>query len=77
FDPQVVKAAIEANAPTQIVLNHLDYVDINCARQGALTELARNFVDQVEQSIGAPITYVGFNRESVEAMTAQRQMQIA
>lgn len=66
FDPEIVRSAIEANVPTQIVLNHLDYVDSNCAKKGILTERTSNFVSEVEKSIGACINYIGFNPISLE-----------
>jgi adenylosuccinate synthase len=58
FDPAVVCRSIEANAPTLICLNHVDYVDASC-RQGPWTGKAEAFVTDVEMRIGQNISYVG------------------
>lgn len=39
FDSEVVAKAIQANRPTRIVLNHLDYVDAEAQRLGRPTEI--------------------------------------
>lgn len=57
FDPGVVRRAIQANAPTHVVLNHLDYVDWS-ARYGP-TSKAASFAAMVEVLIGQRIDYVG------------------
>ncbi len=49
FDSGVVRAAITANAPTTIVLNHVDYL-------GATVE---EVVDQVEAAIGRRVDWLG------------------
>lgn len=64
FDPGLVRQAIACNQPTMIVLNHLDHVDATCA-QGALTERAARFVDEVAASIGQPVDLVGIGPESL------------
>ena len=46
FDPEIVRRAIQANQPTRIVLNHLDYVDPE-VRDRSLTAKARTFVEMV------------------------------
>ena len=60
FDAELVRQAISANNPTQIVLNHLDYIDepqmYSCPHSKG-----RIFVDDVEDKIGRSITYVGFS----------------
>ena len=61
FEPEIVRQAIEANNPSRIVLNHVDYVDANCAKNNSLTELASEFVQEVELSIGRKIDYFGFS----------------
>lgn len=58
FAPGIVRAAIEVNRPSRIFLNHLDYVDARCAT-GSVTAPARDFIESVEQSIGAKIDMVG------------------
>jgi len=63
FDADIVKRSIMVNAPTSIVLNHLDHVDWEVRRSsattGSLTAKARNFLDKVESSIGRLIDTVG------------------
>ena len=49
FDPGVVRAAITANAPTTIVLNHVDYFRTK----------AQEVVDEVEVSIGQRVDWLG------------------
>jgi len=62
FDSEVVKAAIRANQPTKVVLNHLDYVDWE-ARDG-LTPNALSFVRSVEAEIGRIVDWVGLGPET-------------
>lgn len=49
FDAAVVRAAITANAPTSIVLNHVDYVGAGAAE----------FVQKVEALIGRQVDWLG------------------
>ncbi len=65
FDPDVVTRAIAHNRPTYIALNHLDYVDATCARQGRLTPRALDFVRQTEQLIGTRISLLGYGPASL------------
>ncbi|MEE7504039.1 adenylosuccinate synthetase [Methylobacterium mesophilicum] len=59
FDPGIVRRAVEVNAPTRIVLNHVDYVDPD-ARTGRLGALARDFVErEVEAPLGIRIDWLG------------------
>jgi adenylosuccinate synthase len=67
FDPGIVKDAIEVNAPTSIVLNHLDYIDATCVERGIVTSKIESFVGRVEQQIGAPITHLGLDPRSIIA----------
>lgn len=59
FDPQVVRRAIEVNAPHAIVLNHMDYVDPREHESGP-SERSRNFMRYVEREIGARISLIGY-----------------
>jgi adenylosuccinate synthase len=59
FNAEIVKQAIAYNAPTHIVLNHVDYIDANCASQTFLTKRADDFVTSVEATIERQISYVG------------------
>ena len=60
FDPEVVIHAINANQPSRLVMNHLDYIgneeEINCV-DGSL----RRFIGEVEMMIGRKIDWLGFS----------------
>ncbi len=58
FDPEIVRRAIQANQPTRIVLNHLDYVDAK-VRDRSFTTKAQAFVEMVEQGIGRRVDWLG------------------
>ncbi len=59
FTPGVVRMAIDANRPTRIVLNHIDYVDPD-ARTGCPGPPAIRFVeDVVERSLGVRVDWLG------------------
>jgi adenylosuccinate synthase len=64
FDPEIVRRAIQANRPTRIVLNHLDYVDAR-VREGSMTAKAAAFVEQVEAGIGQEIGWLGVGPDLV------------
>ena len=59
FDPEIVRRAIEANAPSLIVLNHLDQIDAATRDAAGLTDRARTFVEGVEAAIGNSIGLTG------------------
>ena len=65
FDATVVRAAIEANNPSHIVLNHLDYVDASCRKTHQLNSKTEQFVTHVEQEIGSKVDFVGFGPSSI------------
>jgi adenylosuccinate synthase len=67
FDPEVVRKAIAVNAPTQIVLNHLDYIDFTCRINNHPSEKAQAFVDNIESLVGRRIDYLGFDASSLFA----------
>jgi adenylosuccinate synthase len=75
FDPDIVRRAIRVNAPDEIVLNHVDYVDAACTPDGFLTEKARRFVASVQDEIGAAINFVGLGRESVVRIEGLRTLE--
>ena len=63
FDAAVVRAAITANAPTCIVLNHVDYAGAGSAE----------LVDRVEESIARPVNWLGTSpRDLVPRDSASR-----
>lgn len=59
FDPEVVRGAIRANAPSAIFLNHLDYVDSRAAKTGLVTKRVEDFVQLVDASIGSRVSHIG------------------
>ena len=65
FDATVVRAAIEANNPSHIVLNHVDYVDASCRKTHQLNSKTEQFVAHVEQQIGSKVDFVGFGPSSI------------
>lgn len=65
FDPAIVRAAIEANAPTQIVLNHVDYTDVNCRHLEHHTYNILGFTSEVETSLQMTVDFVGFGPSSL------------
>jgi adenylosuccinate synthase len=64
FNPEIVCRAIQANHPSRIVLNHLDYVDPR-VRDGLFTSKAQSFVEKVEVDIGAKVEWLGTGRGQV------------
>ena len=70
FDSSIVSQAIQCNQPTRIVLNHLDYVDERVNGDRPITLIARNFVLQVEKSIGRKVELLGCGRASVRCREA-------
>ncbi|HZW24013.1 MAG TPA: adenylosuccinate synthetase [Gallionella sp.] len=73
FEPEIVRQSIAVNNPSRIVLNHLDYVDANCAVSNSLTEHAARFVQAVETSVGREIGYFGFSPNSLTAKKSLKQ----
>ncbi len=65
FDPAIVCAAIEANAPTSIVLNHVDYFDCLIAKTGRLTPWARTQVSSYEELVGRCFSWIGLSPTSL------------
>ena len=61
FDCGVVCEAITVNHPTQIVLNHLDYIGNDSDLDQAPYFPVRRFIDKVEESIERKITHLGFD----------------
>ena len=74
FDSEVVKQAIACNHPTQIVLNHVDYIDAQCAATELLSTKALKFVREVERSVDRTMTHIGLgpdiiiNHETIETL---------
>jgi adenylosuccinate synthase len=64
FDPGIVRRAIQANRPSRIVLNHLDYVDPRVC-EGCLTSKAASFVEKIEAGIGRRVDWLGIGPDRV------------
>jgi adenylosuccinate synthase len=65
FTPEIVRQAIATNAPTCIVMNHLDHIDATCRTSHRLTQKTSNFMETVERLIDARIDYFGFDPKSL------------
>jgi adenylosuccinate synthase len=76
FDAEVVRKAIVVNAPSMIVLNHVDYVDHSCCKSGRPTSRTNQFVTLVEQRIGQQIDYLGFGPAAVVARQSRRRVSV-
>lgn len=64
FDPDVVKAAIAANNPTMIVLNHMDYLGQMSDMVDPSSKVSE-FISMVEGAAAARIAYVGFSEKAI------------
>ena len=69
FDAEVVKKAIAVNCPTNIVLNHLDYVDPDASEKDISPKILR-FIAKVEKSINSNVNFLGFSSTSVFPFTS-------
>lgn len=65
FDPVLVRRAVSVNGPTSIVLNHVDHVDAEAGRLGAMTPKTHEFVDWVAEGIGREINTVGLGPDTL------------
>ena len=77
FHPSVVRAAIEVNRPTHIVMNHVDHVDWACRASEGLTTAVLGFLRQTSDEIGQPIKFVGTDPETLEPVQIGLQKQSA
>jgi Adenylosuccinate synthetase len=65
FEPNLVRRAIQINAPTRIVLNHFDYV-ASGVREGRYTVDAWDFLDTiVEGPIGRKVDWIGTGPDAI------------
>lgn len=71
FDPEIVRRAIAINVPSLIVMNHIDYVDAECAALGSLTEHALRFLEETSAEIGAPIDLVGLGPTAMVSLSPE------
>ncbi|HYJ88789.1 MAG TPA: adenylosuccinate synthetase [Pyrinomonadaceae bacterium] len=65
FEPAIVRAAIRVNSPTQIVVNHVDYVDYQARVANSLTPKTVRFIDTLETEIERSIDYLGLGPDSL------------
>ena len=65
FDPAIVRGAIEANNPSRIVMNHLDYVSSDCSLSGITDEKIELFLSKVEAIINRKIDLLGLGPSSL------------
>lgn len=64
FDEEIVIQAIQANRPTRVVLNHLDYIDCDAQSVGN-TEKTLCYCEDIERKIGNKIDMVGFSQDKL------------
>jgi adenylosuccinate synthase len=67
FDAQIPIEAIEANCPTQIVLNHADYFDLTSHRHSRATDKVMTAVSNIESSLGRKIDFIGLGQSALIA----------
>ncbi len=77
FHPAVVRAAIQTNRPTEIILNHLDYVDAECGETNGLTANVTKFVKVVESKIGNVIDAFGLGPASLVSRSSVSERRAA
>jgi adenylosuccinate synthase len=78
FDPDIVKRAIMVNKPSDIILNHLDYVDwtVRGLRTSVnLSPRVLSYVSDIEEKIAQRITCVGTGPASDEVVLLNRLQQ--
>ncbi len=69
FDPDIVKEAIQANAPSRIFLNHLDYINADARSE---TLAAQAFAKTVSKGIGRSIDYLGLGPSCLDLLEAEQ-----
>jgi len=65
FDAELVGRAVIANGPTDIVLNHIDYIDAAVYETSELSPVANEFVTQVERKLSQRVNWVGTGERSM------------
>ncbi len=76
FDAEIVKRAIEVNAPHRIAMNHIDYVDPD-ARSSGISPRGIQFIGEVEDQIGRRIDLIGIGPASLVARSHSSTLKIA
>lgn len=68
FDSEIVKRSIDANNPSLIVLNHLDYIG------SSLADLkARDFIESVEKKLDRNVDFAGFSPKNMDLLTIKSE----
>lgn len=65
FDSEVVKRAILVNRPTEIVMNHLDYLSSKADTKEGMKKI-QSFLKTVETSIDTQINYLGLGPDKIQ-----------
>jgi adenylosuccinate synthase len=68
FTPAIVRNAITTNAPTKIVLNHIDYLSAKISRTPTINIMT--FIHGVERSLRCPIDLLGFGPGDVRVKSS-------
>lgn len=68
FTPGIVRDAISTNAPTRIVLNHVDYLSAKCSLTQTIN--AMTFIHSVERSLRYRIDLLGFGPGDVQVKSS-------
>ncbi len=64
FDAEIVRAAIAANTPTRVVLNHVDHWDWS-VRRGRISDSVLRKVREIEDAIGRRVDLLGTSEDSL------------
>ena len=74
FDSEIVRRALDANRPTRLVLNHLDYIGRQRDLDNGRTVLGK-FIRQTENDLGRKIDWFGFSESCFVERTMRSFMQ--
>jgi adenylosuccinate synthase len=59
FESEIVRRAIDVNAPTLVWMNHMDYVDAQASGTTTVTPKMLAFLSLIEQQIHRSVDYIG------------------
>jgi adenylosuccinate synthase len=81
FDSSIVKMAISVNYPTNIFLNHIDYIDAKTKNGKMDSEKVLRFLRSLELNLDRKINFLGFGPGSIvkndsNALTASIQKEL-
>jgi adenylosuccinate synthase len=69
FDATIVRDAIAHNAPTRIVLNHLDHVDAAATPSNGHTAKSLAYIREVGSALQRHVTHVGLGPAHIEELS--------